>query len=264
MTGAASKMNILFRGFGMVNLSFYVSVDLGQAADYTAVSVLQAVDEQYLIRHLQRYPLGTSYPAVVSSVTSLSQRIGECVLILDGTGVGAPVTDMFREAGGSPIAITITGGNTASFTESSNALDPSVKLEKLTHWNVPKKDLISAVSVVLQTQKLRIAQGLPEADQLVHELMNFRVRISDAGHDSYNSWRERDHDDLVLSVAMAVYVANRFSGTQIPLEYAAGMPGVSLGSGYQPPRRHLRTRWAQPDDDQPQDGGLPGSLSPWY
>jgi hypothetical protein len=248
-------------------MSFYVSVDLGQSQDYTAVSVLEVeaqVDTtRYLIRHLLRYPLGTSYPAIVTSVTELMRRIGECVLIVDQTGVGAPVTDMFRSTGVSPISISITSGNIASFSPAENALDPAEKLNHLTRWSVPKRDLVSSLAVALQRGQLRIAQGLPEADQLVHELMNFRVRISDAGHDSYSSWRERDHDDLVLSIAMGVFAATRLTGSQVPLQYAAGAGGVGDFDRNRPIRRHLKTVWCQPDDDQQQDGGLPG-LSPWY
>jgi hypothetical protein len=40
------------------------------------------------------------------------------------------------------------------------------------------------------------------------ELLNFRVKINLAsGHDSYEAWREGDHDDLVLAAAMAVWSA---------------------------------------------------------
>jgi hypothetical protein len=45
------------------------------------------------------------------------------------------------------------------------------------------------------------------AEILVRELLNFRVKISDLGHDTYNAWRESEHDDLVLAVAIAAWVA---------------------------------------------------------
>ena len=71
----------------------------------------------YHLRHLKRFRLGTSYPAVV-------ERVGEMLagpplwgcrqLVVDGTGVGAPVVDMFRQKGLVPIAITITGGDTVT------------------------------------------------------------------------------------------------------------------------------------------------------
>ncbi len=40
-----------------------------------------------------------------------------------------------------------------------------------------------------------------------------KINISTA-HDSYEAWREGDHDDLVLAVAMACWAGERFLGTQ--------------------------------------------------
>jgi hypothetical protein len=76
---------------------------------------------------------------------------------------------------------------------------------------VPKRDLISATLVLLQNGRLKIADALPLKDVLVKELLNFRVKINiSTSHDSYEAWREGDHDDLVLSVAMACWVGERF------------------------------------------------------
>ncbi len=48
-------------------------------------------------------------------------------------------------------------------------------------------------------------------DTLVKELLNFRVKINiSTAHDSYEAWREGDHDDLVLSVALACWAGERF------------------------------------------------------
>jgi hypothetical protein len=48
---------------------------------------------------------------------------------------------------------------------------------------------------------------LPVLPAMLHELLNFKVKLSDAGHDSYSAWREQDYDDLVLSLACAAWVA---------------------------------------------------------
>ncbi len=44
------------------------------------------------------------------------------------------------------------------------------------------------------------------ADALADEMLDFRVRVSDAGHDS---WGGRDHDDLVLALAVACWFGER-------------------------------------------------------
>ncbi len=48
---------------------FILGLDLGQAQDYTALGILERDgsskgDREYQLRHLDRFPLGTSYPAI--------------------------------------------------------------------------------------------------------------------------------------------------------------------------------------------------------
>ena len=80
------------------------------------------------------------------------------------------------------------------------------------HANVPKRDLVSAAQVALQNKVLRIAK-MPNADILIRELLAFRAKISDSGHDTYSAWREKDHDDLVLACSMAVWFSREVIAT---------------------------------------------------
>ena len=116
-------------------------------------------------------------------------------LAVDATGVGRPVVDLLRTAGLRPIAVTVTGGDTAT--------------NEGTNWKIPKRELVTGVQVALQQGRLRIARALPEAETLIRELTNYKVTISDTGHDSYGAWRESDHDDLVFAVGLAVWSAGR-------------------------------------------------------
>ena len=96
---------------------FVVGVDLGQARDYTAIAVAELVGggDQHL-RHLERLPLGTPYPAVVERIAALVRALpGDTDLVIDATGVGRPVRDMMRDAGLDPVAVTITGGRDIVF-----------------------------------------------------------------------------------------------------------------------------------------------------
>ena len=117
-------------------------------------------------------------------------------LVVASTGVGRPVVDMLVKAKLRPIAVTITGG----FDETGGGSDG---------WRVPKRNLVSALAVLLQSGRLRISPDLAEAENLVAELMNFKVKISSAGHDSYAAWRESVHDDLVLAAAIAAWWGER-------------------------------------------------------
>jgi hypothetical protein len=73
--------------------------------------------------------------------------------------------------------------------------------------HVPKKDLVSVMQVLLQTHRLRVTASLPLARVLVQELQTFKVKITDAGNETFGAWRERDHDDLVLAVSLALWLA---------------------------------------------------------
>ena len=109
-------------GHSMGVAMFYVGLDLGQRHDPTAIAIVERLElaqawqatafPDLRVRHLERVALGTPYPAVVARVREIVRKIGACVLVVDGTGVGAPVVDMLRAAGlGCEItAVTITGG----------------------------------------------------------------------------------------------------------------------------------------------------------
>jgi hypothetical protein len=49
----------------------------------------------------------------------------------------------------------------------------------------------------------------PEVPQLVSDVLAFKVRITPAGNDTYGSWREDSHDDLVPALALAAWYAER-------------------------------------------------------
>jgi hypothetical protein len=76
-------------------------------------------------------------------------------------------------------------------------------------WHVPKKELVSVLQVLLQSRHLQVARQLPMAAVLVKELESFRVKITASAHETFEAWRERDHDDLVLAVALAAWVGHQ-------------------------------------------------------
>ena len=105
------------------------------------------------MRHLERLKLGTPYPEVTERVKAFlaSPVLKGCShLVADSTGVGPPVVDLLRQRGLSPIAITITGGDLAR--------------QEGAKWREPKRDLVSTMQVLLQTQRLKVAEGLLSAD----------------------------------------------------------------------------------------------------
>jgi hypothetical protein len=75
---------------------------------------------------------------------------------------------------------------------------------------VQESALRISVQAALQVRRLRIAPALREVRTLTKELQTFRVKVNLAtANESFEAWRERDHDDLVLAVALAVWLAER-------------------------------------------------------
>jgi hypothetical protein len=183
---------------------YVLGLDLGQTRDFTALAVLErqpvtaAEKPDFALRHLRRFPLGTSYTAIVSVVTTLRRTGPLCAapLIVDQTGVGRAVVDGLRQAAGGVVPVTITGGHSVTVTDDGS-------------WHVPKKELVTGLQVVLQSQRLQIARGLPEAATLVRELQQFQVKITASTHETFGVWRAGQHDDLVLAVALACWWAER-------------------------------------------------------
>jgi hypothetical protein len=205
-------------------MPFYVGLDLGQSADYTALAVLEdgkkenpsgagGIEKYLHLRHLERYELRTFYPDIAEGVVALmrDERLSPNEydpsrrryfrkapeLIVDHTGVGPAVTDILRKKGLKFKAITITGGDEVHCVGSGR-------------YRVPKRDLISALEVPFHTGELRVAEDMKLWPELKKELLNFRRKINlKTAHDSYEHWRESDHDDLVLACALACWWARR-------------------------------------------------------
>jgi hypothetical protein len=179
---------------------YFIGLDLGQKRDYSAVAVVERWQERagwsavhfcdlyekrMALRLLERVQLGTSYMRVcerVKKIAARAQEAGECTVIVDATGVGAPVVDALRDAdlGCELTPVTITGGARASSAQAG--------------WNVPKKDLTAAAQLALSEGGLAIAAGLRPRRVFVEELMNFGRGGS-------------VHDDLVMAVALACWKA---------------------------------------------------------
>jgi hypothetical protein len=172
---------------------FFVGLDLGQREDFTAIAVVEREQKAWgiqgglMVRYLERMPLGTSYLRVVERVGAMlrhPEMAGRSRLAVDATGVGAPVVEMLGSAGLAPVmtAVTITSGAQAHGRGAS--------------WNVPRKDLLMGLEVLLERGELTISRRIAEAERLVRELTSMRARGD-----------SREHDDLVMAVGLACWRA---------------------------------------------------------
>lgn len=217
-----------------------VSVDLGMGPDPTSVVVIEGKTWEYLgtrevyepgwmtfqpffrapdgtesescpplvfhLRHLERMPPGSSYARVVARVEEISRSLARPDLVIDATGVGQAAIELFKAARLGPTVVTITAGDEVT--------------EQWPCFRVPKRDVISTAQVLLQTERLKIARDLPNAQLLLRELQSFRMNVDLKRTSDSLAWREGANDDLVLALAVGLWLGER----------RPGIPGaISLG-----------------------------------
>ena len=185
----------------MGTLALVIGVDIGQRVDPTAICVaeLERRDldaEHWMIRHLERLPLGTSYPAVARRVRDVAERVAERtgstpVLYLDATGVGTPVVDVLRDAKvpARLRPVYFTHGDRRTVAENGDI-------------SLGKAFLVSRLQALLQTDRLHLPKT-EEARALADELLVYEIKISENANDTYGAFKVGTHDDLVTSLGLA-------------------------------------------------------------
>jgi hypothetical protein len=208
----------------------------------------------FQVGHLERVPLGTSYPAIAHHVRRLYSGFPSSTeVVLDATGLGGPVYEIFVGVGLSPIGVMITAGTAQS--------------EDGKFLHVPKMLLISRLQALLHEGRLKIQKSLPEASVLMGELLDYRIQYTVAGHLTFNA-REGRHDDLVLALAIACYRAAgdgvRYNGLLDFYRRSAGggfadpqyFIGVDLGQARDPTAIAVVRRVEFPTPEEVRDPGF--------
>lgn len=236
-------------------MSFFIGVELGQVSDVTAIAVVESLTLPFLriekirrgdwvdvgpvyqapdgtetrehppvnfaLRHLERFPVGTSYTDIRDRVIALARDLSGPSVILDATGVGTAAVNLFRYLTLYATTVTLVAGDQSAHDGSD--------------YRVPKKDIVSVTQVLLQTERLKIARALPHAALLARELVNFRSRAPGQTSESELDWREGVNDDLVLALAIAAWKAEQnpglgfsFSCGVSPMDGWAAEPAVDF------------------------------------
>ncbi len=200
---------------------FVSGLDLGQTRDYSALVIVNergGVDNEsnparvYDVRFIHRFDLLTPYPAVVSWVRDkfAGTVLQGSSLVVDQTGVGRAVVDLFADSGiaAKVHPYTITGGR----------LD--------TADTVPKIELVSTLVAVLGTRRLKINSRLPLGLALAKEMEMFRVKVTAERNQTFEAMREKDHDDMLLALMLAVWWAENHQDRR---DAYGGASGTALG-----------------------------------
>ena len=187
-----------------------IGIDVGQKRDPTAVCVAQreSRDEDgraythYLIRHLERLPLGTPYPQVAERIGQIATGVKERTgyppsLFIDATGVGQPVVDAVsqgRHELGQVTGVYFTHGDRVSEIQSG---------PRYIGLSLGKSLLVSNLKVLLQNQRIHLPQT-SEARALAQELVNYEIRIDEDANERYGAFRTGTHDDLVTALGLTL------------------------------------------------------------
>lgn len=204
----------LSRNYQILDQNFLLGVDLGRNRDYSALAVIErsyvvtelrdpvtfrqhALDLHRLV-HLERFPLGTPYTEIgqqLNRLLSFAPFSERAQLAVDATGVGAPFVDMLRTYIKVPkhklLPVVITGGTTVNKQPKS--------------YNVPREVLLHTLESITKQGTLRVSKHLPLAIPFFRELAQLRVTTTASGHQSVQTERSTQHDDMVFAVALAAF-----------------------------------------------------------
>ena len=204
-----------------------VGVDVGQRVDPTAVVVAEVTETDpishdidwhrlwvhdgcppschgqplYLVRFLERIALGTSYPHIAGRLVEMVDKLIEAHprtnlnVVLDSTGVGAPVVDIIRDAlRGTRVPVT------AAIFTSSERLEGTLGNAEI---RVGKPWLVSRLQALLQQSQVKLPDT-PEAHACADELRDFELRVTPQANVVAGAFRTGTHDDLVTALGLAV------------------------------------------------------------
>jgi hypothetical protein len=192
---------------------YFIGADLGRDRDHSAFAVaskvtrvLPEVDPVTRARrslhllelnHVEQVPSGVRYTRVMDRLAFIVRNLNHGTaygykpvsihVSLDAAGPGSLATDLVRGLGlGIHFhPIVITGG------EESHLLQSGTR-------SVPRKELLSTLRFLVETENLEIAGNLRQVDSLLRELSGVKA-----------SGTKAKHDDLVIAAALAAWQATR-------------------------------------------------------
>lgn len=185
-------------------MTIMIGVDIEQRTEPSALCVAETEDRagshgtetHYLVRHLERLPPGTTYPALADRTAEVSGRVvartaGSPVVYLDATGLGDSVVDLFssRIRDARVVAAYFTHG------DRRNRIGPR-------EIQIGKAFLVARLQTLLQVVHLHLPRT-PEAEALARDLRHFQIQVAEDANDRYGAFRVGRHDELVTALGLA-------------------------------------------------------------
>lgn len=149
-------------------------------------------DVPFEVIWLERFGAERRYPAIIGRVAEIiaaRQPDQRYTLLMDITATGRPPLKLFEGRGQYPRAMQIVAGTEETYTGGVQS--------------VPRRDMVSVVQVLLQSNRLQVAADLEYARDLLAGLQAFDPSPPPAGQAPHRN------EDLVRAVALACWWGNR-------------------------------------------------------
>ncbi|MBL7167236.1 hypothetical protein ISS40_01055 [Candidatus Bathyarchaeota archaeon] len=205
---------------------FYLGADFGKHVDYSVVAVVERLHGHLYLRHLHRFPLETSYGAVIGYMKRLQDRWRTVnAVYADKTGVGDYIVEDMERGG----LRNVTGVN---FTDQSKEAMATCLKEKMRSAVCPScgwRGYVDGEEEAWMTVcpegcfneegnrvGLRPLLHIPFDPDLFHELNLERYELSKSGKLLFNH-PQGTNDDRFWSLALAVYAADQVPPPSKPI-----------------------------------------------
>lgn len=179
------------------------------ALGYEPPAEVDILETVYEVRHMERLPLGTDYPAAASRVAEIvcSKMLLPYArrLFVDVTGVGAPVYELIRNAVKATEAERAVAGAAAPRATVTRPIT-------FTHGDrydrgggkMGKAYLVSRLQALAQTHRIKLPPHHAEAQQMMRELKDYEIHVDQNANDTYGAFKVGSFDDLVTALGLAV------------------------------------------------------------
>lgn len=185
-------------------MNVQIGLDLGQRREPSALCVAEIEERQgsndrwtdhFLVRHLERLPVGSTFPEVARRlaevIVGIHRRTEESpFLFVDATGLGDPVVDLLRdEVPGVWVRPVYFNHGDRRFSE-----EDEVRLGKA--W------LVARLQTLFQTAQLHLPRT-QETEALREDLLEFQIEVREDANERYGAFRVGPRDDLVTALGLA-------------------------------------------------------------
>lgn len=180
---------------------YFIAVDPGKTRSYTGIIIIEKIgsseDPIFNVVYIARLSHGTEYleqVEIIENLLNVVEPLKRCKLVIDCSGVGAVLYEHLKKRGIRPGGII--------FKPRGEARQDKEKVFK-----VSKEELFKNAQKKIALGEVRIAEGCELLNELVYELNEIEVRLTEHGNYIYKPRRSGIHDDLVDAFCIGLWYA---------------------------------------------------------